>query len=525
MAEGKMKMRLAVPVVVAMCLSLIAVVAPSASAVHGTGDYALAGTGYNFEDISGTGTPVPVVTNCDDCTASIPIGFTFNFYGVDYSDVVVSSNGFLSFGNFGNGCCSGQTIPSAGFINNFIAGYWTDLHPGVGGDVYYQYLNDGAGPRLIVQFEQVSLFDNASVRETFQLKLFEGTDVIEVHYASVGRPLGDHVSAGVENVDGTVGVQYFFDAGNTTADDIALSSTAVCYDPGHGGACAGFSQQPTSGRSISCTPETATNRTGTEHVVTCTVVDQAGQPLQYETVTFTTSGPGRIVGATTAESDFQGRVHVRVTSSESGTQTITATIADDLNGNEPNEVDECDRAAGDPAGSVAGQCSDSVTATYAEDAPPPPPPPAKEKTNCNDGIDNDSDNLVDFPNDPGCSSEEDTTESPNPDDGDGDGERIRVATNLTIRYDRDDAAFKGAAGTSRKACQTGRTVILKKVTPGPNRTVGRDGTNRFGNWRISNARARGRFYAVVLRQDATSRRGAEFDCLRDRSVTVSLRRR
>ena len=46
--------------------------------------------------------------------------------------------------------------------------------------------------------------------------------------------------------------------------------------------------------------------------------------------------------------------------------------------------------------------------------PPPPPPPPPPSPQCSDGVDNDGDGQTDFPDDPGCSSATDTTESPNP---------------------------------------------------------------------------------------------------------------
>ena len=58
------------------------------------GGYAVDDTiAYNFEDISGTGTPLALT---DDSTASFPIGFTFDYYGGAYTSFFVSSNGFLS---------------------------------------------------------------------------------------------------------------------------------------------------------------------------------------------------------------------------------------------------------------------------------------------------------------------------------------------------------------------------------------------------------------------------------------------
>jgi hypothetical protein len=43
-------------------------------------------------------------------------------------------------------------------------------------------------------------------------------------------------------------------------------------------------------------------------------------------------------------------------------------------------------------------------------APPPPPPPAGARAVCSDGLDNDGDGKIDYPNDPGCSSASDGAE-------------------------------------------------------------------------------------------------------------------
>ena len=48
-----------------------------------------------FEDISGTGTPGP---DGDDAGAVVPIGFTFEFYGVPFTEIGMSTNGYLTFG-------------------------------------------------------------------------------------------------------------------------------------------------------------------------------------------------------------------------------------------------------------------------------------------------------------------------------------------------------------------------------------------------------------------------------------------
>jgi Bacterial Ig-like domain (group 1)/RTX calcium-binding nonapeptide repeat (4 copies) len=111
-------------------------------------------------------------------------------------------------------------------------------------------------------------------------------------------------------------------------------------------------------RSIDCTPEAAINPVATQHTVTCQVRDAEGNPLPDEGVTFTEQGPGDLTSPTQTDTDGQGRATVTSTSAEPGEQTITGTLTSSTQG-EP-DTDECEKAAGDPAGSDAGNCSDSV---------------------------------------------------------------------------------------------------------------------------------------------------------------------
>ena len=123
------------------------------------------------------------------------------------------------------------------------------------------------------------------------------------------------------------------------------------------------------GRTIDCEPETVTNRTGITQTVLCTVRDRFGEPVPNEDVTFSETGPGELTSNATVTTDAAGRAQVTVRSLEPGAQTVTGTISDDLAGAEPGHVDECDRAANDPAGSPAGVCADGVTLTWTQATP------------------------------------------------------------------------------------------------------------------------------------------------------------
>ncbi|OIP93397.1 MAG: hypothetical protein AUK24_00035 [Syntrophaceae bacterium CG2_30_49_12] len=84
---------------------------------------------FSWIDISESGSLLGL--NDDQVAGPIPIGFTFKFYGHNYTQVYVSSNGFISFNSgSGNGCCSGDSLPTpGGDADNIIAAFWDNLDP------------------------------------------------------------------------------------------------------------------------------------------------------------------------------------------------------------------------------------------------------------------------------------------------------------------------------------------------------------------------------------------------------------
>ena len=154
---------------------------------------------------------------------------------------------------------------------------------------------------------------------------------------------------------GTVAVTAFFDA---NGDD----------DPGSAEPKATSTKTwvVAEGRFIDCGPETATNVAGTGHTVTCQVRDRFGDLVPGVSVTFAVSGVGSLSSAAVQVTNGAGEVTATSTSNTAGTQTIRGTITADLEGAEPSHVDDCDRAANDPTGSLAGTCQDEVTKTWTQ---------------------------------------------------------------------------------------------------------------------------------------------------------------
>jgi len=192
------------------------------TAVDAIGGYAMDDTiPYNWEDISTSGTPI---TLTDDSLAQFPIGFSFDFYGTAYTDFWVSSNGFLSATGDSNGCCSGQALPNTSIPNGVIAGWWEDMNPSLGGTVHYQTLGSAPNRYAIVQFTNIQHYGGGNA-QTVQYKLYEGSNVIEVHYQAAPSDGGTH-SAGIENQDGTVGLQFYYGTvGLTTPEAVRYTPT------------------------------------------------------------------------------------------------------------------------------------------------------------------------------------------------------------------------------------------------------------------------------------------------------------
>jgi Bacterial Ig domain/Bacterial TSP3 repeat len=157
------------------------------------------GVTYAWDEISATGTLLQTISNADDDSEPVAItGFAFPFYGINYSEVHVSSNGLLSFG-YGNSSGGNDQIPGPGAPQNTIAAFWDDLDTRTTGTVYYKQ----EATRLIIQFQSVGRYGGGAGNYTFQAVL-HSTGKIELRYKTMTGILNS-ASIGVEGADQTQG--------------------------------------------------------------------------------------------------------------------------------------------------------------------------------------------------------------------------------------------------------------------------------------------------------------------------------
>jgi len=188
----------------------------------------LGGPVFDWVEISGMGTPVFLG---NDGSVQVPLPFVFSFYGEDKTQVLISANGYLTFGTNGFDF-SNDPIPDPSSPNDFIAAFWDDLYPGGGGSVYYY--SDAANDRFIVEYQNVPLLSGGGPY-TFEV-ILNSNGTILLQYLTMGTPVTGSTT-GIENGDGTDGLQMAFNT-NYVHDNLAVSiGTAPAWlnvDPAFG---------------------------------------------------------------------------------------------------------------------------------------------------------------------------------------------------------------------------------------------------------------------------------------------------
>ena len=132
----------------------------------------------------------------------------FNFYGVEYTQLGICSNGWVSFTNGTSGSLSG-TIPATTEPNATLAPFWNDLNPtetGTSGANNIYYYMDTANNRTIVEWYQVNQYSTANDNWwSFEIIIDCSDNTITFQYLEQNNGwLVDVAVIGIENETGTI---------------------------------------------------------------------------------------------------------------------------------------------------------------------------------------------------------------------------------------------------------------------------------------------------------------------------------
>jgi len=188
-------------------------------------------------DTTQTANPgVSLNINSDDQTVQVTLPFTFCYYGVNYTQISVCSNGWISMGSTTITDWSNSGIPNADGPPAMVAGVWDDLYPGYSGhpaDIYSY--DDAANHRFVVEFFRVPHLGASTTNETFEFLLFDpvyyptptGDGEIIVQYLVTMQQTDN--TLGIENYAETVGIQYYLDGAYHVNAAAVTDSFAIKY--------------------------------------------------------------------------------------------------------------------------------------------------------------------------------------------------------------------------------------------------------------------------------------------------------
>ena len=214
-------------------------------------------TGASLDPMTGATTIVSALTDDTPMNTSlganttagpaVPIGFTFNFEGVSYTDFSASPDGWIRLGattatsEFTNAMTATSNIPK-------ISAFWDDLATGSDGSVSY-VVTGAPGSQIlkvqwVVRIPRTPLTDPSN--STFQAWLYEANGNVELRYGTMATPPAGTASAGLSGL--TAGTNFHSitfatnTSSNVTANDgntgIPTSGTMYTYSNPASGAIA-----------------------------------------------------------------------------------------------------------------------------------------------------------------------------------------------------------------------------------------------------------------------------------------------
>ena len=169
---------------------------------------------YSWIEIKAIGDSVGFIAP-GQFTETVDLPFNFKYYGNNFSQVRVSSDGWIAFGSGNQVADTNRVLPSMDGINNMTAVFWDDLfgvNTRAGGKLCYY--SDLANNIFIVEWYNVPHRSDTTMRETFEIILRDpsyyptqtGDGEIIFQYKDVEE--AGSCTVGIENSTEDIGLLY-----------------------------------------------------------------------------------------------------------------------------------------------------------------------------------------------------------------------------------------------------------------------------------------------------------------------------
>ncbi len=187
---------------------------------------------FNWFEINERGAPLYLTNDSSDF---VQLPFTWKLYGHSDDYITICSNGWVAPGNQASVATPNNTPLPGAPVPGMVCVNWDDLNPERGGAVYVYH--DAIRHRYIVEWDSVAYAATPSVREKFELMIYDGT---------VPTPTGDNVivmqyltafgygssTIGVQNMAMDVGINCLYNGTYHRSAAPIVAGRAVKYTSG-----------------------------------------------------------------------------------------------------------------------------------------------------------------------------------------------------------------------------------------------------------------------------------------------------
>lgn len=197
-------------------------------------------TNIPYAPVFPTGTSTLGPTGDDMLSSVIPIGFNFPFFGINYSSLRISTNGFVTFDiSSGMTGWAGGSIPGNNSVSNLIAACWGDMHtdqvtlPGgfyipAGSIAYYNLTSPNRFVVSFINLRNSNDYGNGFIRRADAQIIMYESGIIEIHTNFINPYPNQPISQGIL---GNNLLQGYAIPGGSNNASLSLRNVAYRFDP------------------------------------------------------------------------------------------------------------------------------------------------------------------------------------------------------------------------------------------------------------------------------------------------------
>ena len=186
---------------------------------------------YSFTATTGTYTPITGtsagISSDDAISAAIPIGFTFGYGDFSFSEVKISTNGWVGLGTSQTGSNLTNNLASTSY-QPVVAPLWDDLSM-ASGTVSYEMTGTAPNRIFTIQYTDAKWNYSGPVGFNFQVQLYETGKISIIYGASGGTPNNPSASIGINMGPGGSGWYYSIDPITGTASTTTETNNITTF--------------------------------------------------------------------------------------------------------------------------------------------------------------------------------------------------------------------------------------------------------------------------------------------------------